>query len=325
MHQIKDEQMDPEIRTVGRVARALIPYMKESTFHKANWFLRVMKGRGPKDLKYREVTIPRDPSSGAPGELRLCMYQPLEARTGAPGVLWIHGGGYCLGVPEMDVNFIRELIETSGCTVVAPDYCLAVERPYPAALLDCYTALKWMKENAGQLGIREDQLMVGGDSAGGGLTAALCIYARDKGEVSIVFQMPLYPMLDDRMLTPSSQNNDAPLWNTKSNEEGWRLYLGELYKTDEVPASAAPGRLENFSDLPPAYTFVGDIEPFHDETVSYMERLKQVGVPAEYDVYPGCYHAFDIVAPKSEAALTAHARLRERFAFAVEHYRRAQP
>ena len=82
MHQIKDEQMDPEIRTVGRVARTLIPCMKESTFHKANWFLRVMKGKGPKDLRYREVRVPRDASSGIPGELRLCVYQPLEGSRG---------------------------------------------------------------------------------------------------------------------------------------------------------------------------------------------------------------------------------------------------
>ena len=325
MYQIKNEQISPELRARGRVFRRLMPYMKERTFRISNRLLKGLKGRGAKGLVYRQVWIPRDASVGIPGALRLCIYQPEEVRKDVPGLLWIHGGGYCLGIPEMDAGFAREFITTCGCTVVSPDYCLAVEKPYPAALLDCYAALKWMKENAGQLGIREDQIMVGGESAGGGLTAALCIYARDLREVSIAFQMPLYPMLDDRMVTESAQNNDAPLWNTRSNEEGWRLYLGDLYQTDQVPVYAAPGRLADFSDLPPAYTFTGDIEPFHDEVLLYMNNLKQAGVPAEYHEYPGCYHGFDVVNPKSEVALTAHKRMREQLLYAAEHYYKVQP
>ena len=336
MHQITNEQMDPELRAMGRIARTLMPSMKESTFRMANVAMKVLKGKGAKGLRYRQVEIARDAegdvvrgaaasgaSSAAP--LRLCIYQPQEPQPGAPGLLWIHGGGYCLGVPEMDAGFIREFVETCGCTVVSPDYRLAVDAPYPAALLDCYAALRWMRDNAAQLGIRDDQLMVGGESAGGGLAAAVSILARDRGEVSIAFQLPLYPMIDDRMITPSSRGNDAPLWNTKSNEEGWRLYLGELYQTDGVPAYAAPARLADFSGLPPAYTFVGDIDPFHDEAVSYAERLRQAGVAARCDVCPGCYHGFDIVRPSSTPARTAHARLREQLAYAAGHYFKAQP
>ena len=325
MYQIGNGQIAPELRGMGRVVRTLMPSMKESTFRKANVLLKATKGKGAKGLSYRQVHIAREAPAAAGDKLRLCVYQPLEPQPGAPGFLWLHGGGYCIGTPEMDAAFARELIGACGCTVVAPDYRLAVDAPYPAALQDCYAALRWMRDNAGQLGIRTDQLMVGGESAGGGLAAALCIYARDRGEVAIAFQLPLYPMLDDRMVTPSSRDNDAPFWNTRSNEEGWRLYLGELYRTDDVPAYAAPGRLADFAGLPPAYTFVGDIEPFHDEVVLYMEALKQAGVAVEYDEYQGCYHGFDVVCPKAQVTLMAHARMREHVAYAAGHYFKAQP
>lgn len=279
-----------------------------------------MKGKQDNTIEYKQIKIPRPGHNLSSPSLRLCVYRPKEKREKAPGLLWIHGGGYAIGIPELDGNFIKSFIQESGCIVVAPDYCLSTEAPYPAALEDCYTALLWLKDNAASLGVRPDQLMVGGDSAGGGLTAALCIYARDKKEVSIAFQMPLYPMLDDRMITESSQNNDAPVWNTKSNENGWRLYLGELYGTDKVPAYAAPARLTDYHDLPPAFTFVGSIEPFCDETITYMEQLKAAGIPAEYKVFQGCFHAFDIMAKKAGPAKEARKLLIENFRYAVEHY-----
>jgi acetyl esterase/lipase len=245
--------------------------------------------------------------------------------SGAPGLLWMHGGGYGLGIPEVDEGAFREFIRVTGCVIVAPDYRLSVEAPYPAALEDGYTALLWLKEHAASLGVRENQLMVGGFSAGGGLAAALAIYARDKGEVSIAFQMPIYPMLDDRMITASSRDNDAPVWNTRSNETGWRLYLGSLYGTQEVPAYAAPARLSNHRGLPPSFTFVGSIEPFRDETVDYMERLKEAGVPVTYKVFDGCFHAFDIVAKKSAPVIEAKKLMTERLRYAAEHYFAEQP
>lgn len=93
--------------------------------------------------------------------------------------------------------------------------------------------------------MRRDKIFVGGNSAGGGMTAALTLYARDKGEVNIAFQMPLYPMLDDRP-TKTSKNNDAPVWNTKSNIAAWKLYLGDDYGTDRVSKYAAPARETDF-------------------------------------------------------------------------------
>ena len=124
------------------------------------------------------------------------------------GVLWIHGGGYITGMASMAgmMGMGPRLVKDHGCVVISPEYRLGKKGRYPNALNDCYAALKYMVEHADELGIRRDQIFVGGESAGGGLCAALCMLARDKGEVNIAFQMPLYPMIDDRD-TDSSRDN----------------------------------------------------------------------------------------------------------------------
>ena len=131
-------------------------------------------------------------------------------------ILW-YSGGYMYGMKEM-VHAARavDLVKKFGAVVVSPGYRLAVQRPYPAAAEDCYSALIYMKNHARKLGIRRDQIMVGGESAGGGLCAAVCLMARDRASVNIAFQMPLYPMLDDRD-TESSRDNHGQVWNTRKN------------------------------------------------------------------------------------------------------------
>ncbi|WP_297639823.1 alpha/beta hydrolase fold domain-containing protein, partial [uncultured Clostridium sp.] len=131
--------------------------------------------------------------------------------------------------------------------------------------------------------------------------------------------MPLYPMIDDRMITESSKDNNAHIWNSKLNECGWELYLGKLYK-GEVPIYAAPGRETNLVGIPPTITFVGDLEPFRDETIEYMEKLKKAGVPTEFKIFKGCYHGFDAVNPKAKISKDAHEFLLKGFKYAVENY-----
>ena len=238
---------------------------------------------------------------------------------GAPGVLWIHGGGYVIGMSEMVfLSRAMDLVKSYGAVVVAPEYRLAGQAPYPAALHDCYEALLYLLRHAEELGVRRDQIMVGGESAGGGLTAALCMYARDRNEVRIAYQMPLYPMLDSRD-TPSSAHNHAPVWNTRRNHRGWQLYLRDLQGA-EPPAYAAPARQTDFSGLPPAYTFVGDAEPFYCETLDFVRQLREAGVEAEVDVFPGCFHAFDLYEFWSEQGKAAIERFEEMFRYALEHY-----
>lgn len=320
---IKNEMIHPELRTRGQLIRKVMPFFK--TFYRCDIVQNFINGIYRKALRYDQIWISRPNSAPDSPKLRLCIYGPEEKKEQVPGLIWMHGGGYAMGIPEQDNYFIKSFIRESGCIVVAPDYRLSSEVPYPAALEDCYTALLWLKEHASLYGVRSDQLMIGGDSAGGGLTAALSIYARDRREVSIAFQMPLYPMLDDRMMTESSQNNDAPVWNSRSNENAWKQYLGELYGTDDVPVYAAPARLTDYHNLPPAFTFVGSIEPFRDETIAYMEQLKAAGIPVEYEVFSGCFHAFDLMCKNSSPARQARQLLMKNFRYATAHYFAVQP
>jgi acetyl esterase/lipase len=314
---INTSMIDKDLRTMARIMKVV-----NNTFTESR--LRLMYKMSRKNrmkiadatMQFSEEWISHEDGS----RMRVCIFRPLSAKVNVPGVLWLHGGGYALGSPEQSKIYARRFIEVSNCVVIAPDYRLSIEAPYPAALEDSYEALLWMKNHAKELGISDNQLMVGGDSAGGGLTAALTLYARDKGEVNIAFQMPLYPMLDDRMTTESARDNDAPVWNSKSNFNGWKLYLGGLFETTNVPCYAAAARAEDYSKLPPTATFVGDLEPFRDETIQYVDNLKKAEVPVDFEIYKGCYHGFDQMCPKAEVSKKALDYIVNSFKYAVDHY-----
>ena len=267
-----------------------------------------------KDVRVRKIRIPTPH-----GSIPALILSPRTAPADATGVLWIHGGGYIAGMKEM-VHMSRavDLVKKFGAVVLSPGYRLAPLSPYPAALDDCYAALIYLKENAAALGVRSDQLMVGGESAGGGLCAAVCIRARDSGEVSVAFQMPLYPMLDDRD-TETSRDNHGRVWNTWKNHFGWRCYLRGTDR-ETLPPYAAPARVENMEGLPPAYAFVSTGEPFYAETLEYIRRLKDCGIPASADVYETDMHAFDMMHPKDALSIEAARRFNESFAYAQAHY-----
>ena len=253
--------------------------------------------------------------------IQLLILCPKE-RSGesVPGVLWIHGGGY-QSLSAKTVFFTRALSLTVkyGAVLVAPDYRLSKKHPYPAALHDCYTALLYLKEHTEELGVRSDQIMVGGESAGGGMAVALCMLAHDRGDVNIAYQMPLYPMLDDRD-TSSSSDNHAPNWNTKRNHQAWKRYLRDAYGTDMVSEYAAPARREDLHGMPPCYTFVGDIEPFYCETLEYVRRLREAGVEASCDVYPNWFHAYDLLFPGKKVVQEAINRFEAHYQFAAAHF-----
>lgn len=313
---IKSSEIHPEIRTVGNIIRTVMPNFTVGFFKIANLFLdNIGLPNLTKGINCEEKYITREDGS----ELRICVYSPKEKKENVPGLLWIHGGGYGLGCPEQDFSFVQSFVDASGCVIVAPDYTNSPTAPYPAALNDCYAALLWLKENGEDYGMRDDQIFVGGNSAGGGLCAAVSLKARDTGDVNIAFQMPLYPMIDDRMITESSQNNDAPIWNTKSNEIAWELYLGEDYKTDNVSKYAAPARETDYSNLPPTLTYVGTVDPFLDETTEYVENLRAAGVEVQFTTFEGCFHGFDLLS-YSTPAKEARQFLVDGFMYAVENY-----
>lgn len=267
-----------------------------------------------KDIHVEKVKI-----QAADHKIPALILSPKSGTSKAPGILWIHGGGYFVGMKEM-VHMSRavDLVKRYGAVVISPGYRMALQAPYPAAIEDCYQALLYLKENTGRFHIDPSQIMVGGESAGGGLCAALCMMARDRKKVKIAYQMPLYPMLDN-LDTDSSRNNHGKVWNTRKNHFGWKTYLRKDAKKF-VPPYAAAARETDYSNLPPAYTFVGDGEPFYRETITYIENLKKAGIPAEVDVYHCDMHAFDMLKPKSKLAKEAAEVFNRHFEFAMEHY-----
>ena len=267
-----------------------------------------------REILVRTIRIPT-----AHGSIPALLLSPRTAPVEATGVLWLHGGGYAVGMKEM-VHMSRAvgLVKRFGVVVLAPGYRLSLQSPYPAAMDDCYAALLYLKEHAAALGVRSDQIMVGGESAGGGLCAAVCIRARDTGAVNVAFQMPLYPMLDDRD-TETSHDNHGRVWNTRRNHLAWRLYLRGTDRAQLSPY-AAPARLTDFTGLPPAYSFVGDGEPFYAETVRYFDRLRAAGVPAELDIYHTNMHAFDMMRPRDAQSVAAAEAFERQFADARARY-----
>lgn len=256
--------------------------------------------------------------------MRSLIIRPKNPAPKLPAVLFLHGGGYIGGSPEDKIWFVERLMAMSECVFLSPDYSLALNNPYPGAVEDAYLALLWLRDHAEELGANPEQIFIVGESAGGGLAAAAAIYARDKGEVNVAFQMPLFPMLDDRMDTPSMVDNNAPVWNIRSNRVAWGLYLKNLPAGEPTPVYAAPARLEDFRGLPPAYTYVGTVDPFYDETRIYIEKLQAAGIEARADFYEGCYHAFDELCPDTDIVRRCNENLRAAFRHACETYFAAQ-
>ena len=243
-------------------------------------------------------TVPGDP------EVVVRVHRAETATGPLPCVYSMHGGGYIMGTYEMDDLQFDSWCPNLGVVGVSVEYRLAPETTYPGPLEDCYRGLKWVHDNAGELGVDPSQIGVHGISAGGGMAAALALLARDRGEVALAFQLLDCPMLDDRQQTPSAQLDGLKVWSKASNTFGWRSYLGDLYGGD-VPYTAAPARCTDLAGLPPAFVSVGSVDGFRDEDIDYALRLNQAGVPCELHVYPGASHGYQIAV---DASVTKQSR-----------------
>lgn len=240
--------------------------------------------------------------SGAP-DVRVRHYRPAEQSDTLPCLYWIHGGGHALGQIEQDDLLMDHIVEAVGCATVSVEWRRPPEHPFPAPMDDCYAGLLWTHQHADTLRIDPHRIAIGGASSGGGSAAGLALLARDRGEVPVRFQMLVYPMVDDRNVTPSSYAiTDPKVWNRESNLIGWRAYVGDAVGTRDVSPYAAPTRATDLGGLPPACVLVGDIDLFLDEDLEYAQRLLQAGVPTELHVYPGGIHGFDLLAAGSGIA-----------------------
>lgn len=307
MH-VERAQADPELRAVWGVGRVVARVLASGWGPRLINALsrRALVGSNISGLDCAEEQVPRGDGSA----IRVRIYRPQGAHGDLPVMLYLHGGGYIIGTPEEFATTIKKFIDASPCVVVAPDYRKSFAAPFPAAFDDCYATLRWAVDNAARFGGRSDRLIVGGHSAGGGLTAAVVQKATDTGDVSIAFQMPIYPMIDDRQTSASARDNDAPVWDAAANRRGWGAYLRGVV---DVTAYAAAARAVDVSKLPPTITFVGDLDPFRDETQAYVDRLRAAGVPVTFTVVPGAFHGFEVLAPKTAIAARADAFLFDAF------------
>jgi acetyl esterase/lipase len=246
------------------------------------------------NLTVRERHVPGP--AGAP-DVRILLYQPTLTTQSTAGLLWLHGGGYVSGNVDLQDVRARAMAAELGCVMVSVDYRLAPETPFPGSVEDCYAVLRWLHANAGELGVDTGRLAVGGGSAGGGLAAALALLARDRGEIPLVFQVLIAPMLDDRTVTlePPHPYTGELIWTRESNRFGWTALLGQEPGSDGISPYAAAARAENVAHLPPAFIAVGALDLFLEENMEYARRLIHAGVPTELHVYPGAYHGFQMV------------------------------
>jgi len=227
---------------------------------------------------------------GAP-DVTLHLIVP-EVRKSTGAIYYIHGGGFTVGFASMRDDFNVPLARDLGVVVVSVDYRLAPEHPFPAGLEDCYAGLQWVADHAESLGVDRESIAIQGDSAGGGLCAALALLTRDRGGVLPVFQYLGVPEIDDRLTTLSMQRfTDTPMWTRGAAEESWDAYLGEGARgTDDVSHYAAPARATDLSGLPPTYISVMQYDPLRDENIAYAQKLLDAGVSVELHLYPGTFH-----------------------------------
>jgi acetyl esterase/lipase len=217
------------------------------------------------------------------------IYRPDRAQ-GA--IVWLHGGGFVMGDLDTEHPWAIRIADGSGATVVAVDYRLAPEHPFPAALNDAYAALTWTTEHAPELGIDPARIAVGGHAAGAGLAAAVALQARDHHGPPIRFQLLNQPELDDRQETWSARNfTDTPFMTRDKVAASWRHYL----RSAHASPYAAPARADDLSGLPPAYITCAEFDPNRDEAIEYAQRLLQAGVSVELHQWPGTFHGSQAV------------------------------
>jgi acetyl esterase/lipase len=245
-------------------------------------------------VEWRVEHVPGPPDAGP---VRLLVYRPAGVTEPVGAIYDIHGGGYILGDPEMMHPANLALCRTLGVVVVSVDYRLAPEHRYPAAIDDCYAGLEWLAGNAESLGVDPTRIVVKGESAGGGLAAALSLIARDRGGPAIAFTYLGIPELDDRLETPSMRAFvDTPLWSRPRAELSWASYLGPgVPGSADVSPYAAPARATDLRGLPPAYISAMEFDPLRDEAIVYATGLLAAGVSVELHVYPGTFHGSAIV------------------------------
>ena len=251
---------------------------------------------------------------GPAGEIPVRIYTP-QGSGPFPALVFFHGGGWVICNLDTHDGTCRSLANGAGCVVVSVDYRLAPEHKFPAAPEDCYAATQWVAKNAAELNVDASHIAIGGDSAGGNLTAVVAQMARDQGDPHLVFQLLIYPATNFRMDTPSIEENATGYFLTK-DDMIWFMnhYLnGEEDKTNPL---ASPMLASDLSNLPPALIITAQYDPLRDEGELYGQKLKEAGVPVTISRYEGVIHGFVGSIPSDKGKLAeAEASAALRMAF----------
>jgi acetyl esterase/lipase len=246
---------------------------------------------------HRELTITNAVASGGTGSPDVCVriFVPTERTGPLPGLLYLRPSGFVMGNLDSVESPARRLADHVDVAVIAVDYRIAPEHPYPAALDDSYAALRWATSpGATAYGIDPDRVAVLGDSAGGGLAAALSMLAKDRKGPALLAQFLDAPTIDDRCDTPSmAEFTDTPMWRGPDTPLVWQYYLGDIRRGGhEVPRYAAPARasVTDLAGLPPTWMCAYQLDPTRDEVLRFADRLLQADVPTELHHYAGAFH-----------------------------------
>jgi acetyl esterase/lipase len=237
-------------------------------------------------------------SAGGGAELTLSWYHNTTAEPRGSAVLYLHGGGFIVPLLPAYDGMMRAYTKATGVPMLLVDYRVAPEHPHPTPVEDCYVALRWLADNAAELGVDPTRIAVMGESAGGGLAAAVALMARDRGGPALAQQLLIYAMLDDRTVGPDPHLPPEYLvFNYDDNLTGWGALLGSERAGERVSPYAAPARAADLSGLPDAYIDVGVLDILRDENIDYARRLMAAGVSTELHVVPGLPHGFEMIAP----------------------------
>lgn len=228
------------------------------------------------------------------------LHRPAALPESAPALLWIHGGGTVMGTAAQDDRYCRKLAHLSGVAVAAVEHRLAPEHPYPAPVNDCHTAFQWLAE---QPWADSSRLAVGGASAGGHFAAAVAQIAYDRGPAQPIYQLLVYPMLDDRT-GRSGDGRRRIMWSESDNQRAWDWYLNGA-----DPIGAVPARRADLSGLPAAWIGVGTLDLFYEECREYAARLRAAGIKVHEEIAEGAFHAFDQFAPNAPVSAAFFASL----------------
>lgn len=242
---------------------------------------------------------------GPTGNVAVRIYRPQNEHPGAqPCLIFYHGGGWAVGDLDTHDHMCRHLAHGSGAIVIAVDYRLAPEHKFPAALEDCLAAVHWVVNSAEELAIDPARIAIGGDSAGGNLSAAVTIALRDSNGPKLALQLLLYPAVDFTADNESIRENATGYLLTRAALEMFTdLYLPNRAARSDPRAS--PLLQRNHADLPRAFVQTAEFDPLRDEGRDYAEALMAAGCPVEYKCYPGVVHGFARMGAKVDAAMTA--------------------